>query len=108
MQTGNIDAGDYDIVSLYFSEAFTTIRFVTPVLEDFLVRDISGIDNIVKAIYGEGSDELYMLKKFLKIADHMFFWAAPRTSTDAYLPGTEDVLWDDCQADTRLKRILQR
>ena len=95
MKTNNMDAYDVNVTDIMFDEAENKIKYLTPVFEDVLNTDISGIEDIFIAIYGVTSDEVYAMRIFLK--DN-----AKRNSSgwDA------DHMWNDCCYDKRLRVIL--
>ena len=44
-------------------------RDLTPVLEDLIDGSLNGLDDMIIALYGIGSDELYVYRAFVKLAE---------------------------------------
>lgn len=89
----NIDHWDTDRVLSRFRYVSTAIRWIQPVLEDLTAENIYGIEDVFIAVYGVMSDEVYVIREFLRL-DRM------RGEWDA------DYIWDDCVHDSRLEKIL--
>ena len=70
----NIDAGDKQFVEARFNIAYSKIQHIVPVLESMTNEKLIGIVDIAEAIYGYDSDEVYLIKKFLKLSSEMDEW----------------------------------
>lgn len=93
IKTNNIDVGCTDFVRELFTETMGKIQYLTPVLEDLVNEKIFGMEDIFIAVYGIGSDEVYMFREFRRLFTKMEQW-------------DEDYMWADCSGDSRLKAIL--
>lgn len=93
MRTRNIDAGYKNFVTHLFQDAIRHIDVATPILEDFVNRNIYGLEEILCAMFGEYSDEVYIYRKFNELAKRINEW-------------DEKEMWTDCSNDERLKGIL--
>lgn len=89
----NIDAGDKGRVAALFRYTDSKIAVLTPVLEDLVTPNISGIEDIFIAVYGVASDEVYILRSYRKLAQNVGTW-------------DEDYMWNNCSSDRRLRHIL--
>lgn len=52
----DIDAGDIVAVKMVFQELNTEIKYIEPVLEDMVARNIFGMQGIIEAVCGEESN----------------------------------------------------
>ena len=95
MHTGNVDCGCMPVVESLFREIDVKMQVLIPVLEDMVSRDIRGIEDIFIAVYGVGSDEVYVMRRFLELFGRMGEW-------------DEDYMWNDCGGDRRMLQILTR
>lgn len=94
-KTRNVDYGDKQFAVDRFREAAEQEKHVVPVLEDFVVREISGMEDILIAMTGVASDEVYMYRCYKKLLARIKEWDT-------------DYMWsDDCNGDTRLCAILR-
>lgn len=93
MKDMNIDAGDKSFVISLFKSVDNKISNLTPVLEDLVEKNIYGIEDIFIAVYGVSSDEVYVLREFMRLSQKMASW-------------DEDYMWNNCETDKRLKSIL--
>lgn len=93
IKDGNIDAGDKSFVVSLFRDIEDKISNLTPVLEDLVDKNIYGIEDIFIAVYGITSDEVYVLREFMKLSKNMASW-------------DEDYMWNDCITDKRLRSVL--
>ena len=93
IETKNIDVGDKKIVVSFFKDTYNSIETTTPILEDMLIKEISGIEDIFIAVYGVISDEVYALRHFLDLYKRIDTW-------------DEDYMWNDCVGNQRLKNII--
>ena len=91
-KTLNIDAGDINCVRQFFIATSEKIKYLTPVLEDLCNKNLYGIEDIMIAVFGAGSDEVFLLREFLNRMDHIDEW-------------DEDYMWNDFQEHDRLKQI---
>ena len=89
----NVDAGDVRFVQATFREANAKIQSLRPVLEDMVAENIYGIEDILIAVYGVQSDEVYMYRTFNSLLSKMPTW-------------DRDYMWNDASGNPRLARIL--
>ena len=89
-KTNNLDAGDKDFVKSLFIETNNKILHLTPVLEDLCNEKLYGIEDIVIAIYGVDSDEVYTMRSFLYKIKHIKEW-------------DENYMWNDFKGQERLR-----
>lgn len=92
-ESHNVDAGDKNAVELRFKDVKNIIDHSTPILEDCVDQNICGMEDIFIAVFGIMSDEVYLLRRFLQLYTDMDQWDA-------------DFMWNDCEADPRLKKNL--
>lgn len=92
-KVGNVDAGDMEIVKMFYKDANNEIKYIVPLLEDRLNENICGIEDIFIAVYGSTSDEVYLLRQFTKDFERMDEW-------------DPDYMWDDCKHNERLAKII--
>lgn len=89
------DYKDEQFVVDQFRYAATRQEYIVPVLEDFVIREISGLEDILIATTGVASDEVYMYRCYKHLLDKIDKWDM-------------DNMWsDDCNGDTRLCTILK-
>ena len=93
MEYRNIDAGDKSFVISRFRDVGDRISNITPVLNDLVDKNINGIEDIFIAVYGIASDEVYVLREFMRLLKNMASW-------------DEDYMWTDCTTDKRLRSLL--
>lgn len=93
VKTNNIDCGDIDFVTKRFVETKMKIDCILPVLEDLIDANIYGFEDICIAIYGVGSDEVFLVRRFLQQNACMSEWKSGS-------------MWTDCKGDLRLHNIL--
>ena len=91
-KTRNIDAGDLSFVRSLFVATNDKIKILTPVLEDLCNRNLYGIEDITIAVFGVGSDEVFVLREFLKRMQRINEWDT-------------DFMWNDFSGHERLKKI---
>ena len=91
-ETQNIDAGDLNFVRSLFISTNDRIRAITPVLEDLCNRNLYGIVDITIAVFGVDSDEVFVLREFLKRMERINEWDT-------------DFMWNDFSGYERLKKI---
>ena len=91
-KTRNIDAGDLNFVRSLFVTTNDKIKILTPVLEDLCNRNLYGIEDITIAVFGVGSDEVFVLREFLKRMQRINEWDT-------------DFMWNDFSGHERLKKI---
>lgn len=63
-RTGNENRANKAYVEYLFERALMGLHFVVPVLRDTLDASIEGIEDICIAVYGESSDEIYIIERF--------------------------------------------
>ena len=76
-----------------FKQAYKKIEYLTPVLEDLVQADITGIGEIFRVVYGFNSDELHILREYAKLYDCISEW-------------DETMMWYGCRHDEILARNL--
>lgn len=68
---GNFITLGKDIVSAEvnwkYNLAYNRIKYITPVLEDFIDDRLSGFEDILIAIYGIMSDEVFVFREYLNL-----------------------------------------
>lgn len=70
----NVDAGDLDFVKTFFKNCYEKGKFIESFLLDLFVEDIENFEDIVIAIYGLGSEELKVVRKFNKLYEDIDNW----------------------------------
>lgn len=95
MKTNNTHAGNTRATEVLFNYAENKITYLTPVFESIVNSDIRGIEDVFIAIYGIASDEVYVLRAFLKENNerNVYGWDI-------------NYMWDDCMKNERLREIL--
>ena len=83
IKTNNIDYGDTNFVTQRFTETKGEIEYILPVLEDLVNANIHGFEDICIAVYGIGSDEVFMIRRFFQLCVCMPIWK-------------KDSMWTDC------------
>ena len=91
-KTRNIDAGDKNCIREFFMETNEKIHYLTPILEDLCNENLYGIEDIMIAVFGVGSDEVFVLREFLRRMEQINEW-------------DEDYMWNDFAGRDRLKKI---
>ncbi len=91
VKTGNIDVGTD--IKWAFEDVHVKITQLTPVLEDMVEKNIHGMGDILIGVYGVGSDEVYMFRRFMDRYSCIDEWDT-------------DYMWNDCGGDKRLKKLL--
>ena len=76
MSYRNIDAGDANFVLQLFADLDDELFILTPVLEDLTASHLYGFDNIVEAMYGPNSDEVYLVREYRTLAQSRNEWKA--------------------------------
>lgn len=93
MKHHNIDCGHKEFVISLFEETHYKIFYITPVLEDLVNINLYGMEDIMIAIYGVDSDEVYAYRRFLTLYEKIGNWDT-------------DFMWNDCSSDKRLFNII--
>lgn len=93
MRDRNIDADCLGAITGLFSHVNQETEYVTKCLEDLIVEEIVGFEDIVIAIYGVASDEVYLVRRFYYLFSKIEEWDT-------------DFMWNNCANDRRLKTIL--
>lgn len=81
------------VVEIEFEDIRCRIKCITPLLTDLLHDDIWTITDICIAVYGMMSDEVYLIRHFMKLYNDKQYWS-------------EFFMWNDCKNNDRLARIL--
>ena len=70
----NVDAGDLDFVKTFFRDSYKKGKLIESFLLDLVTEDIEDFEDIVIAIYGLGSPELKVVRKFNKLYEDIDNW----------------------------------
>lgn len=70
----NVDAGDLDFVKTFFEDCYKRGKFIESFLLDLVVEDIENFEDIVIAIYGLGSEDLRIVRRFNELYENMDNW----------------------------------
>ncbi|MCR5718055.1 MAG: type II toxin-antitoxin system RelB/DinJ family antitoxin [Oscillospiraceae bacterium] len=89
----NVDANSISTVAIFFRRLKEEMEQITPVLEDLVISDITGIEEITAAIYGESSDEVYIVKTFNELYNSIDNWK-------------ESDMWNDFESNERLRQLF--
>ena len=87
--------GQMDKVELVFLETFYSLDWIVPILEEVVSSQCYGIEDVFASVYGDDSDEIYMLRAFLEKFENIQSW-------------TEADMWNGCKADARLAAIITK
>lgn len=93
MKTNNIDCGDIEVVKSIFNNTEEKIFDIVPILEDLVIKELYGIEDIFLVVYGVTSDQVYVIKKFLELNEKIDEWDT-------------DSMWNNCVSDERLKKVF--
>lgn len=63
------DRGEIPVCEDYLKDLRRMVRNLKPVLEDLIDGSLNGLDDMIIAQYGIGSDELYIYRAFVKLAE---------------------------------------
>lgn len=72
--SSNVDAGDFDFVKSCFKNCYEKGKFIESFLLDLVVEDIENFEDIVIAIYGLGSEDLRIVRRFNELYEDMDNW----------------------------------
>lgn len=70
----DIDAGDIVAVKMVFQELNTEIKYIEPVLEDMVARNIFGMQGIIGAVCGEESSCAQVSREYFKRLENIDKW----------------------------------
>lgn len=82
---GNIDTGSINYMNPFFEGASDTIKSMVRPLEDLFAKEISGIEDMIIAIYGLKSSELRIYREYSRLQDSRSNW-----DTDYMWQGFDD------------------
>lgn len=63
------DKCEISVCEMYLKDTWHMIQCLTPVFEDLIDDSLNGMDDMVVAQYGIGSDELYVYRMFVRHAE---------------------------------------
>ena len=70
----NVDAGDIDFVKSYFIDGYKGGKIIENFLLDLFTEDVANFEDIVIVLYGLGSPELKVVRKFNKLYENIDNW----------------------------------
>lgn len=94
MKDNNEDAGDMWLTKNMFKKTMNEIYTLGPVFQDMTLPCVYGMKDIFSLTYGNESDELYALNKFLDLHNSIANWNALG-------------MWNNCSNDKRLFNICK-
>ena len=62
------DVGNVKGIRYYFDRLDEKISYLTPVLEDLVEENIWGMEDIFISVFGVGSDQVYVFRRFLGLS----------------------------------------
>lgn len=92
------EQGEVGLCADYLTELRMLIKFLTPILEDMIAPSLNGMDDLIIAQYGIGSDELYIYRAFVHRAE--------RYEEQGFLDGDYMGRYGYEGMDRRLRQIL--
>ena len=81
------------LVEIEFEDIRCRMKCISPLLTDLVHEDIYTIADIFIVVYGMTSDETYLIRHFTKLYNDIGHWS-------------EFFMWNNCQNNKRLARIL--
>ena len=70
----DIDAGDIVAVKMAFQELNTEIKYIEPVLEDMVARNIFGMQGIIETVCGEESNCVQVSRDYFERLENIDQW----------------------------------
>ena len=91
----NVDAFDMELTKQLFTNIYNKYIIVEDILEDIVIKNIRGLEDIFISVYGVYSDEVFIYREFKKLYNNIDNWNAVD-------------MWTNCEYNKRLFDILKQ